>query len=100
MDAITLSVEIKEDRQITIQLPPDVPLGTATLVLLPQNADVAPNLNPAREAVRAKLLAANFLRTYPSTSDIESLSDAELPLALPPGSLSLDEMIDEDRGVQ
>jgi len=100
MDAITLSVEIKEDRQITIQLPPEVPLGTATLVLLPRTDESSSIMNPAREAARAKLLTAGFLKIPSIPSDVEELSDDQLPLALPPGSPSLDEMIDEDRGMQ
>ncbi|MBX3082152.1 MAG: hypothetical protein KF716_11010 [Anaerolineae bacterium] len=48
--------------------------------------------------LRAKLLAAGFLRTYPNIPDAEGLTDDDLPLILPPDAPSLDEIIDADRG--
>ncbi len=61
MDAITLSVEIGEDRHLDIQLPNDVPVGPAELVVKPREEHAYVSTNPACEAARAKLLAGGAL---------------------------------------
>jgi hypothetical protein len=100
MVAVKLSAVVGEDRQLVIQVPDEVPLGPVELVIQPQDLP-APSSNPAREAARAKLLAAGVLLTH-----IEVPEDA-VPLTLeerlrigkmPPGARSSEELIDEDRG--
>lgn len=102
MDVITLSAIIGEDRRLVIELPPNTPTGLVDLVIrLHENVPSAPTDNPAREAIRAKLLAAGRLVTdIYASEDAVPLSPEELLRIgrLPPGSPSLDELIDEDRG--
>lgn len=97
MDAITLSVMVGEDRRLVIDLPPDTPVGPVDVVITPREKII----NPAREAARAKLLAAGRLVTnIRAPEGTVPLSPEEL-LRIgqrPPGTKSLDEMIDEDRG--
>ncbi|MCC7451712.1 MAG: hypothetical protein IT324_30165 [Anaerolineae bacterium] len=99
MDAITLSVMVGEDRRIVIDLPPDTPVGPVDVVITPRETPAVSN--PAREAARAKLLAAGRLVTnIRAPEGTVPLSPEEL-LRIgqrPPGTKSLDEMIDEDRG--
>ena len=100
MDSITIPIVIGEDRRLNIQLPAEVPVGPAELVVKPRE-DSASFMNPAREAARAKLLAAGLLSTaHVAPKDAVRLSDEELQRlgTLPPGSASLDDMINEDRG--
>src|SRR4051812_46956890 len=103
MDAIKIPVVIGEDRRLVIELPADVPVGPAELVirsLEPERRVDAP-MNPAREAARAKLLAAGALATdLGIPEDIKPLSDQELERLgrlLSRGRSTLD-MINEDRG--
>jgi hypothetical protein len=66
MDAITLSIDIGEDRRVVIDLPADTPVGKADLVIVPRGDNATehnPYSNPATEAARAKLLAAGRLVT-------------------------------------
>lgn len=102
MDTITLSVEIPPDHHLVLDLPPDVPVGTAQITIQAQNAPNAAIIsNPAREAIRAKLLAAGKL-----VADIRA-PEGTVPLSvqerlrlgtLPPGSPSINDLINEDRG--
>lgn len=103
MDAIKLSVEINEDRllHLDINLPANTPLGRAEIIIQPYAEDEAPVANPDREAARAKLLAGGFLVTT------IRVPDGTVPLSpqermrlgtLPPGSPSIDDLINEDRG--
>ena len=105
MDAIILSVEIKEDRHLVIDLPADIPTGTAEITI--QHVERAnpetqtEPINPARERARARLQAAGILSTaHVAPKDAVRVSDAELQQfgTLAPGSPTLDDLINEDRG--
>ncbi len=102
MDAIRIPVVVGEDRRLVIDLPADMPVGPAELVIRPleqQGSGDAPK-NPAREAARAKLLAAGALATdLGIPDDIAPLSEQELDRLgrlLAQGRSTLD-MINEDR---
>jgi hypothetical protein len=103
MDVIRISVVVGEDRRLVIDLPAEVPVGPAELVIRPleQEQNAATPINPAREAARAKLLAAGALATNLGIpDDIKPLSDQELDRLghqLAQGRSSLD-LINEDRG--
>src|SRR5688572_26901608 len=100
MDAIILSIEVGEDRRLVIDLPPDTPTGRVDVVIRPHETAGAPVPNLAREVVRAKLLAADFLVTnIQAPSGIAPLSAEErLRLGTLPPDISLDDLIDQDRG--
>lgn len=57
METITLSAVVGEDRRLVIDLPKDTPTGPVELIIRPATG------NAAREAARAKLLAAGALVT-------------------------------------
>jgi hypothetical protein len=98
MDVIVLSAEIGEDRRLVIDLPPDAPLGPVQVTI--QVQEPYTSTNPAREAARAKLLAAGFLVTgIQAPAGIAPLSVEErLRLGTLPSGVSLDDIIDQDRG--
>jgi hypothetical protein len=103
MDVIRIPVVVGEDRRLVIDLPADVPVGPAELVIRPleQPQNGPTPMNPAREAARAKLLAAGVLATdLGIPDDIKPSSEQEqdrLGRLLAGGRSSLD-MINEDRG--
>jgi hypothetical protein len=104
MDAITIPVVVGEDRRLVIDLPADVPVGPAELVIKPRKAESEPSgeiINPAREAARAKLLAAGKLvtgiRAPEGTVSITSEERLRKGQLLAKGRSTL-EMINEDRG--
>jgi hypothetical protein len=93
MDVVVLLLEVGEDRRLTIQVPNDIPLGKVEVTLRATDKPLT------REEARARLLAAGALSTAHHVPDIpEAISDEDLPIPLPPGSLSIDQIIDEDRG--
>jgi hypothetical protein len=99
MDAIKLLVEINKDRRLIIDLPEDMPTGLAQVTITPQNASMNVN-NPARENARAKLLAAGFLvTTIRAPEGTLSLTPEERFVlgTLPPGTPSIDDLVNEDR---
>jgi hypothetical protein len=101
MDSVMISVEVGEDRRLVIDVPPDVPLGPADVVIVPRNGKRA-TTNPAREAARAKLRAAGLLSTnIYAPKDAIVLTDEELMRVgrLAPGARPSEELIDEDRGI-
>jgi hypothetical protein len=101
MDSITISVMVDEGRRLVIDLPPDVPVGPADVTIKPLGSQTTDIENPAREAVRAKLLAAGRLALdHGIPDDIEPVSEEELEELgrLAPGARSSEELIDEDRG--
>jgi hypothetical protein len=103
MDAITLSVEIHEDRRLVIDLPPDIPLGTAQITIQlsePITAQSTSIINTAREIARTKLLESGFLSTtWQAPEGTIRLSDQELQQLgqKRKGGKTLDQLIDEDR---
>jgi hypothetical protein len=100
MDAIVLSAEVGEDRRLVIDLPPNTPTGRVDVVIKHHEGVQAPITNPAREAARAKLLAAGFLVTgIQAPAGIAPLSVEErLRLGTLPPDVSVDDIIDQDRG--
>src|SRR5260221_529490 len=100
MDAITLSVEITENRHLELDLPLDVPVGKADITIHSHQERItgAELVNPAREAARAKLLAAGILGTaHVAPKDAVRVSDEELQRigTLPPGSPTVLDLINE-----
>src|SRR4051812_34263861 len=101
MDTITLTVEIGEDRRLIIDLPADTPVGHAELIIKPIVERKAAVINPAREAARAKLLAAGKLVTgihAPEGTVPLTVQERQRRGQLPPGARSSEDLIDEDRG--
>lgn len=101
MDAIRLSVEIGEDRRLIIDLPADTPIGQAELIIQPHEKLDDPASNPAREAARAKLMAAGALSTThraPEGAQSLSAEERERVWQLFSQGRSSDEIINEDRG--
>jgi hypothetical protein len=101
MDAITVSTVVGEDRRLIIDLPADTPIGPVDVVIKPRVLSEAAVINPAREAARAKLLAAGKLVVdlgIPPGS--QPLPDEKLKrlAQLLSGSRSVDDLIDTDRG--
>jgi hypothetical protein len=99
MDQVTISTYVHEDRRLVLDLPDEIPTGPVEVTIKPA-AQSSTAGNAAREAVRAKLLAAGFLVTDIKAPDITLLSQEEIwELGkLPEGARSSDELIDEDRG--
>ncbi len=111
MVAIKLHAVIGEDRRLVIDLPPDTPTGSVEILIQPEalatlsleSTPLPPYTNPAREAARAKMLAAGILVTefnFELPEDFVPLSPEEL-LKIgtpPPGARSILDDINEDRG--
>jgi hypothetical protein len=102
MNAILLSAVVGEDRHLIIDLPPDAPIGHVEVEIRPaQIVSPKPVINPAREAARAKLLAAGALVTsfeVPEGTIRLTVEERMRIGTLPAGARSSDELIDEDRG--
>jgi hypothetical protein len=100
MVAVRLSAVINEDRELIVKLPDNIPSGPVELLIqLPETGD-AITINPAREAARAKLVAAGLLSTahrLPSGTRIPTDAEVRAAGILPPGAKSSEELIDEDR---
>ena len=99
MVAIRLSALVGEDRRLVIDLPPDTPLGPVELVIRSAESPV----NPAREAARAKLMAAGILVRPEDMGIPDDLQPLPLEERLrigkmPPGVRPSEELVDEDRG--
>ena len=109
MNAVTVPVVIGEDRRLVIELPDSTPVGPAEVdVIIRPRADGAARVddpevvNPAREAARAKLLAAGVLNTsIHAPVGTVPVSDEELERLgqLSPGARPSEELVDEDRGL-
>lgn len=110
MDNITIEAEVGRDHRLVDALPLEVPVGRVKLVIepvpseTPSTSEGDPDLShtsPARESARAKLLAAGMLGTaHIAPKDAARVSDEELQRIgkLPPGSPTLLDLINEDRG--
>ncbi len=100
-EIIVLSAVIGEDRKLVIELPPDAPTGPVELTVRSTRAEYKPPYNLAREAARAKLLAAGALSTAheaPAGAVAMTVEERIRIGTLPPGARSSDELINEDRG--
>lgn len=100
---ITISVVLGEDRRLIIDLPPDAPIGEVevNLVVSSTSAELQTIVNPAREAARAKLLAAGKLSTiWRAPEGAVALTEEELIRigTLSPGSPTIADFIKEERG--
>ena len=97
MDVITLSVEIKEDRYLERQL-------ALLISIQPRMVPVSgSSTNLAREIARTKMLAANALNTSICAPEgtVELSPQEVLRVGTsPPGSPSISDLIDEDRGLR
>ncbi|MCC7452191.1 MAG: hypothetical protein IT324_32625 [Anaerolineae bacterium] len=107
MDAVKLTVTVNEDRRVVIDLPADMPIDPAEIVVrsFEQPAEQSQRnipSNPAREAARAKLLAAGFLVTdiHPpeGTVPLTPEEDKRLSALLSDPNRSALDLINEDRG--
>jgi hypothetical protein len=102
MADITIPVIVGKDRRLVINVPEEIPLGPAEIAIHSKENLETSTSNPAREATRAKLLAADFLVTdFGTTEDNEPISEEELEALgrLTPGVRPSEELIDEDRGL-
>lgn len=100
---ITISVVLGEDRRLIIDLPPDVPTGEVEVNLVVSSTTLEPQkvVNPAREAARAKLLAAGKLSTtWHAPEGAVALTEEELIRigTLPPDAPPSEQLVSEDRG--
>jgi hypothetical protein len=100
---LVIEAEVGEDRRVTLQLPPEVPLGRVQLSVALSTDDGAVELT--REEVRARLLTIGavsdepfvFEELYDSDSlPIDSTPD-EVTVKFPPEITTMS-LIDEDRG--
>lgn len=102
MDAITLSVEIPVDHHLVLDLPPEVPVGRATLVIESLVEPPAAVRQPlTREEARRRLRAAGLLlteRVAPEGAVESDEAEHQRLTALFGQGPSLEELIDEDRG--
>lgn len=102
MVAVHLSTIIGADRKLVIQLPEDIPPGEVELIVrsTEQSGELGEGQS-AREAARAKLLAAGALVTqFRVPTDTARLSVEERMRigTLPPGARSSLDHINDDRG--
>jgi hypothetical protein len=100
MVAIRLNTTIGEDRKLIIQLPDTIPPGSVELIVRSTESESGVPENPAREAAKAKLLAAGALVTqFNVPEDAVRLSPTErLKMGtLMEGARSSLDFISEDR---
>lgn len=103
--AIKLHVTVGEDRRLVIELPPDAPTGEVEVTIQAAQPEtpstLTPYPNPAREAARAKLLAAGALSTaWKAPEGARELTWEEILEIgkLPPGAKSNLDIVNEIRG--
>lgn len=95
MNAIRIHITVGEDRRLVIDLPDEVPLGPAELIIQPEKAQPV--------SARDRLMQAGIL-VHPDeigiSEDIDYASDEELEWLgqLAPGTPPAEVLIDEDRG--
>jgi hypothetical protein len=99
MVTIHLKGRLTEDRRLIVDIPDDIPAGDVQLTL--EIPETVPTPNEATARARAKFAAAGMLSTAikapPGT--IPPTEDELIELGtLPPGSPTIAEMVNEDRG--
>ena len=104
MDIITIEAEVGRDHRLVDALPPEVPVGRVKLVIEPveKPQETQAFSNPAREAARAKLLAAGKLVAdlHAPEGTVALTPEERMRIGtLPPGARPSEELIDEDRGL-
>ena len=104
---ITIETVIDEDRKVTINLPPDIPIGQAEIEVIVRPLtpiDEEPALAAWRaeyERLRAKLAAAGALSTiWKAPEDAVELTEEERIRigTMPPGAAPSEQLVREDRG--
>ena len=95
MNAVIITVTVDEKRQITIDVPQDIPVGTTLTLTLE-----APSELKSINDVRALLTKAGKLAEADVAEEEENLSDEELVELgrLLPGAPSILDLVNEDRG--
>lgn len=95
MITIRLKGKLTEDRHLIVDIPDEVPSGEIQLVL--ELPEASPAANEATLRARAKLAAAGALSTvWKAPRDMMPPEEDEI-IELSPGSLSIDEIISQDR---
>jgi len=99
MVTIHLKGRLTDDRRLIVDIPDDIPSGDVQLTLeIPENVSTP---NEATARARAKFAAAGMLSTAvkapPGTLPLTEEELIELG-TLPPGSPSILDMVNEDRG--
>ncbi len=98
MVTIRLTGRVTEDRRLIVEIPDNIPAGDVQLTL--EILDSAPAANDATARARVKLEAAGALSTIwkapPGTTTPTEDELIELG-ALPPGSPSMEELVNADR---
>jgi hypothetical protein len=113
MNTIYLRGLITPERRLIVELPPDAPTGIVELALwvtdaanegrLPHEVDDIAHreipVNEERDRIRALLAAAGLLATVkgPPAWFVPTEED-EMPIELPPGSPTIQQMINDERG--
>ncbi len=101
MVAVKLSVYVGEDRNVTIKFPDEVPVGQVDLIVQIPSEPAETEVNPERERLRAKLLAAGAILTHvdvPPGASRLSVADRMRLGTMPPGTPTTLDLINEDRG--
>jgi hypothetical protein len=101
MEAVTIPVVVGPDRRLVLDLPSSIRIGPANVVILPRMNGADERATSARDAARAKLLAAGFLAMdLRAPEGTAPLSDEDLTRLgqLPAGARLSEDLIDEDRG--
>ena len=101
MVAVKLSVYVGEDRNVTIKFPDEVPVGQVDLIVQVPSEPAEIGVNPDRERLRAKLLAAGAILTQVDVPPgVKRLSVEERMRigTMPPGTRPSEALIDEDCG--
>src|SRR3712207_1551351 len=101
--SITLNAVVGEERQITIQLPEDMPLGPVEVTVTPQAMSDTEIPELTRETARQKLAEAGFLSALsyapPDTTALTS-EEREHIGGLFASTEPLSTIIDADRGAR
>ncbi len=100
---IVINAVVGEDRRLIIDLPPDTPTGSVTVMVAPTQREAVAEaslttVNPERERLRAILLAAGKLGTahydevvnYPQDDDW--MTAGKLPIGTPSSEETLREL--------
>ncbi len=103
MATVRLSALIGKDRKLVVQLPDDIQPGEVELIVRSPQTGAQPQSvpNPAREAARAKLLAAGALVTefqIPENAVRLTVEERMQIGKLPTDARTSLDLINEDRG--
>jgi len=96
MVAIRLKGTLTADRQLVVKIPDEIPAGEVDLII--EASPISDESTDARSIVRAKLAAAGALSTAWKVSPDMPIVDDDEMFELSPGSPTMHELIDQDRG--